>query len=377
MTHYFLTGGTGVVGSAIADELLSQPGNRITLLIRAESDRHLDARLDELCRFWKRDPAAVRDRVTALRGDTSLPRFGLTDADFEQATRQCTHIVHCAALVRMNLPLADARRSALGAAENVVCLAQRAREHGVLQKVEFLSTVGVWGRHPGRLPEHIITEPRTFHNSYEQAKAEAEAYLQPRIVDGLPVTIHRPSMVVGDSRTGRVMRFQIFYHLVEFLTGRRTFGAFPRFGRTRLDVVPVDFVAAAVVWSSGQAATIGRVLHLCSGPEGSIAIGHLRRTVRETAIAHGARLPPAIGLPIAAFRSIASVIGAVSPEKIRRAIATLPVFLDYLAEDQSFANDNTLAVLREGGIELPPIANYLSSVLAYYFALAQEDPFRR
>jgi len=375
--HYFISGGTGVVGSAIADALLSRPGNRIIMLIRAGSDEHVQSRLDELCRFWERDPAAVRGRVTMLRGDTTLPRFGLTGADFERLSRQCTHIVHCAAVVRMNLPLAEARDSALGAAQNVVCLAQQGREHGVLQKVEFLSTVGVWGRHPGRLPERIITEPRTFHNSYEHAKAEAETYLEQRIVEGLPVTIHRPSMVVGDSRTGRVRRFQIFYHLVEFLTGARTLGAFPRFGRTRLDIVPVDFVAAAVIWSSEQTAMIGRVLHLCSGPEGSIALGDLRRMVRAAAATQGARLFPAIGLPIALFRGVASGIGALSPPKVRRAIATLPVFLDYLAEDQSFANENTLVALREGGIELPPVARYLPKVLAYYFTLAQEDPVRR
>ena len=377
MRHYFLSGGTGVVGSAIANALLSRPTNRITLLIRAESGGHLESRLDELCRFWERDPAAVRDRVTMLRGDTSLPRFGLTAQDFEQVSRQCTHIIHCAALVRMNLPLAEARRSALGAAENIVCLAQRGREHGVLQKVEFLSTVGVWGRRQGRLPEHIITEPRTFHNSYEEAKAEAEAYLQERIVDGLPVTLHRPSMVVGDSRTGRVIRFQIFYHLVEFLTGRRTFGAFPRFGRTRLDVVPVDFVAGAVIWSSEQTSTTGRVLHLCSGPEGSIPIDELQRTVRATAEAQGARLPPIMGLPIGLFRGAASVIGALSPASTKRAIATLPVFLDYLAEEQSFENEKTLGVLRESGIELPPVPSYLPKVLTYYFTIAQKDPFRR
>ena len=77
MRHYFISGGTGVVGSAIADALLSRPGNRIIMLIRAGSDEHVQSRLDELCRFWERDPAAVRGRVTMLRGDTTLPRFAV------------------------------------------------------------------------------------------------------------------------------------------------------------------------------------------------------------------------------------------------------------------------------------------------------------
>ena len=126
---------------------------------------------------------------------------------------------------------------------------------------------------PGALPERWITESREYHNTYEQAKAEAEVLVARGVAEGLPITVHRPSMVVGDSRTGDVMRFQIFYHLVEFLSGRRTFGFFPAFGATRLDIVPVDYVANAVVWSSGRQDTVGRILHLCAGPEESLTTG--------------------------------------------------------------------------------------------------------
>lgn len=368
MNDYFVTGATGVVGSAIAGELLSRPDNRLTLLLRARSDADLDARLDELIGFWQRDRVATRARVSALRGDTTLPAFGLAPDAFEQTGRRCTHIVHCAAAVRMNLPLADARRSALGAAENVVRLAEACARHGMLRKIEFLSTVGVGGRLPGELPEHFLTEPRTFHNTYEQSKAEAEDWLRERIAQGLPATIHRPSMVVGDSRSGRTIHFQIFYHLVEFLTGARTFGAFPSFGRTRLDIVPVDYVAAAVAWSSGQPATAGRILHLCSGSEGSLPIGELQRRIRAQFTAAGTRLPPVVKVPTALFRAAAPIIGAISPPAVRRAIATLPIFLDYLAEEQAFENAATRELLGGAGIALPAVDDYLPRVLDYYLA---------
>src|SRR6476646_2311481 len=244
MNDYFVTGATGVVGSAIADELLSRPDNRLTLLIRARSDTELDSRFDALIRFWQRDPLATRERVTTLRGDTVLPKFGLAEDVFERASARCTHIVHCAGLVRMNLALDEARESALRAAENVVQLVEACDRRRTRAKAEFLSTVGVGGRLPGRLPERFITQARQFHNTYEQSKAEAEDFVHERIARGLPATIHRPSMVVGDSRSGRTISFQIFYHLVEFLTGKRTYGVFPSFGRTCLDIVPVDYVAA-------------------------------------------------------------------------------------------------------------------------------------
>ena len=227
MSAFFLTGGTGVVGNTIARALLASPTDRLTLLLRGGSDEEVQERLKTLLRFWNLPSMEVSDRVRALRGDTSLPRFGLNSSRFERVAAECSRIIHCAALVRMNLPLADARASAVSAAENVLELAGASRRFGRLEKIEFLSTVGVGGNRPGVLPERWINEPRGYHNTYEQAKAEAEVVVARGVAEGLPITVHRPSMVVGDSRSGEVIRFQIFYHLVEFLSGRRTFGFFP------------------------------------------------------------------------------------------------------------------------------------------------------
>src|SRR6185312_130864 len=238
--------------------------------------------------------------------------------------------------------------------------------HGTRAKLEFLSTVGVGGRLEARLPERFITEARRYHNTYEQSKAEAEEFVREQIARGLPATVHRPSMVVGDSRSGHTIGFQIFYHLVEFLTGNRTFGAFPSFGKTCLDIVPVDYVSAAVVWSSEQESTVGKILHLCSGPDGSLPIGVLQQRIRSQFAAAGARLPPMVKLPPALFRAAARIIGALSPPQLKRAIATLPIFLDYLAEDQAFENGATRRLLGAAGIALPAVESYLSKVLGYY-----------
>ena len=123
MSVYFLTGGTGVVGSAIAQQLLADPSCRITLLIRANSDGDLVARREELLGSWELLTGAA-ERVSVVRGDTSLPRFGLILAAFRRLATGCTHIIHCAAIVKMNLPLEEARRSAVGAAKNVLALAR-------------------------------------------------------------------------------------------------------------------------------------------------------------------------------------------------------------------------------------------------------------
>ncbi|MDV7391197.1 hypothetical protein RZS08_07585, partial [Arthrospira platensis SPKY1] len=94
---------------------------------------------------------------------------------------------------------------------------------------------------------------------------------------------HRPSMVVGAAATGRIIHFQIFYHLCEFLSGRRTFGLFPRLGTARLDTIPVDGVARAIGWAGGRPEWAGRVLHPCAGPEQATRLKRLCLSARSIA----------------------------------------------------------------------------------------------
>jgi nucleoside-diphosphate-sugar epimerase len=226
----------------------------------------------------------------------------------------------------------------------------------------------VGGRLPGTLPERWITEKRTFHNTYEQAKSEAETVVAAALSEGLPITVHRLSMVIGHSCTGRTISFQIFYHLAEFLSGTRTYGLFPNPGKTKLDVVPVDYVAEAVVWSSRQAGTVGPVLHLCAGPERALPLLNLRERVRRKFRAAGITLPPPMTIPAGIFRAAVPILRVIMPAKIRRALNALPIFLDYLAEDQSFGNRASSELLQKAGICYPATADYVDRALDYYLA---------
>jgi nucleoside-diphosphate-sugar epimerase len=268
----------------------------------------------------------------------------------------------------MNLPLDEARRSSLGSARNIVALARRSQTVGQLQKVEFVSTVGVLGRKPGVLEEDWVTEERDFHNTYEAAKAEAEDYIRTEIEAGLPVTVHRPSMVVGDSRTGRIAHFQVFYHLCGFLSGARTWGLYPDLGRMRLDTIPADFVGAAIGWYSRQQGTVGEIVHLCSGPEGSIPLVQLKAIIESILRQHGAQLPRPLRVSPRMFRILARSFELVVDSKTRRALRTLPVFLEYLASDQGFANGKTGATLAAARVPWPAPEDYLPKVLGYYYA---------
>ena len=108
---YFLTGATGVVGSAIVPRLLLDPDTRVMLLIRAKDEPALQTRMGELIRFWRDSGEKVpSDRIEAVRGDATLPQFGLAEKPYSALEHECTHVIHSAGTVRMNLSLDDARR---------------------------------------------------------------------------------------------------------------------------------------------------------------------------------------------------------------------------------------------------------------------------
>ncbi|MDS4060514.1 MAG: SDR family oxidoreductase [Candidatus Contendobacter sp.] len=364
---YFVTGATGVVGSALVPLLLEDAGTRVKLLIRSDSPDDVTARLEALFGFWEVTPDNLdfRGRVQALRGDVTAPRFGLDETAYGELCADCTHIVHAAGNVRMNLPLEKARLSAVGSARNVV---EFARVCPLLEKIEFVSTVGVGGRVAGSVPERWLTEPRPFHNTYEQAKAEAECYVQREVERGLPLTVHRPSMVVGDSLTGKVMHFQIFYHLCDFLSGRLTLGLYPYLGTALLDIIPADYVARAIAWSSLQTITTGEILHLCSGPERALRLEALREVVRSTFAEAGLRLPPAVPVPRMLFGASMRLLGTLVRGENRRRLRALPVFLEYLATEQTFDNARTQSLLKSAELAVPPPATYLNCVLKYFRA---------
>lgn len=363
---YFITGATGAVGAALVPMLLEYPDVRLKLLLRARDRDHLQQRLSDLFAFWGQESIAARERIIPLQGDIQLPEFGLDPDDYQQLSEECTHIIHCAGNVRMNLPLEEARRSSLNSAQSVIQIALECQKQGNLQKVEFVSTVGVGGRMQGGVPERFITEKREFHNTYEQAKAEAEEFIRPYVEQGLALTVHRPSMVVGDSRTGKIIHFQVFYHLCEFLSGRRTLGFMPNVQGSLLDIVPVDYAAKALAWSSRQQQTAGQVLHLCAGPKRALELMQLMHTVRRIYGSAGANLPRAKVVPLGLFKTALPLLGLFVSAQARRAMRVLPVFFAYLQERQVFENQESSEVLQNIEKEHSWDEALLHKVLNYY-----------
>ncbi len=173
-------------------------------------------------------------------------------------------------------------------------------------------------------------------------------------------------MVVGDSRTGKIVRFQVFYYLCEFLSGRPTRGFIPNLAGATLDTVPVDYVARAIQWTSCHTQTIGQIFHLCSGPGQMIVLTVLIEEVRAFLRDIGIPLPHLYIISKKLFRSAISIASLVTTHRLRQTLHRLPLFLDYLDESQSFANMKTEKSFISAGITVPPSHIYLEELFRYY-----------
>ena len=368
MNKFFITGATGVVGSALVAELCAQGNADLRLLIRAKDEQDLAQRRATMLKFWEIAPdSEMASRIMALRGDVTLPKFGLEANIHAALGQEVTHIVHSAAIVKMNLPLEEARHSAVTSVRSILELAEQCRSNGVLKKVDIVSTVGVSGLTPGLMAEEPMLHVEKFHNTYEASKSEAERFVLGNKSD-LPVTLHRPSMVVGHSETGKIIHFQVFYHLCEFLSGRHTRGLIPKTEGVSLDTIPVDYVAKAIAYSAQNPdQTRGKIFHLCSGPEAAIPIKSLVEQVNQR---FGGREPLSQPRAISSnlFRKGLPIMGWFAGEKEKKALRNLPIFLDYLAFPQQFSNQKSEPFFSNVGIGLPTPMNYLTQILGYYLS---------
>ncbi|HSL10801.1 MAG TPA: AMP-binding protein [Actinomycetota bacterium] len=309
-----LTGATGFLGTEIARRLLERPAITIVALVQAGG--HDDARRVAL-RAWHERPelrAEIGDRIGIVVGDVTLRRLGLDDEAYARLVGDVTHVVHAAANVRFDGSLDDLRRTNVTGTANVLELARAAHRDHRLERFLHVSTAYVAGRRTGLVREDELTDRFGFDNAYERTKFEAER-LVVDVSDELPVTIVRPGMIVGDSRSGEITTFNTVYLLLRRYVAERH-RLVPARAGLRVNVVPVDHVADATVRLLLDERAAGATVHLtapsASLPTAREVLGSARAWMRSEL---GVTLPrPSfVPLPTRVTRGSAGMLDVVRP----------------------------------------------------------------
>jgi long-chain acyl-CoA synthetase len=349
-----LTGATGFLGSHIARLLLQDTGTTLIALVRAE-DREAAAR--RLARAWWDWPdlaAAIGKQIEVAAGDVSLPHLGLDDAAYDDLVRRVTHIIHTAADLRLNGPLEELRRANVQGTTNVLELARAAhRDHG-LTRLAHVSTAYVAGGRQGEIPEEALCAEHGFSSNYERSKYEGETLVRAAKAE-LPISVFRPGMVVGDSRTGAIRTFNTLYTPLRlYMAGKLRF--LPASPSLRVNLVPVDYVAEAIVHLLFDPQAEGLNFHLTAPWEALPKAGELLQFVRDWARERlSLRLPRLRFLPLLA-RWADRLFPTSSPR------ASMRTLLPYLNERRSFRRDNVDRLLGPYPFSwrdlLPPLLEY-------------------
>ena len=234
-----------------------------------------------------------------------------------------------------------------------------------LRRLQYVSTCYVSGRHEGEFAEDSLEEGQAFRNHYEQTKYDAELLVRKAMADGLPATVYRPGIVVGDSTTGATQKYDGPYFLATFLQRQPSLALVPALGdadRVRVCLVPRDFVVGAMDELSVLDESEGRTYALVD-PDPP--------TVREVVTCFAEHLGKRVvwvPLPLAPVHSVVHRVPGVE-----RLLGLPAEALDYFASPTTYATDHTTRDLTASGLVCPRFDSYADRLLDFMRAHPEYD----
>jgi NAD(P)-dependent dehydrogenase (short-subunit alcohol dehydrogenase family) len=364
---YFVTGATGFIGRNLVERLLERDG-QINVLVR-EGSR---GRLEELIAGWGQP-----DRIVPVIGDLAEPRLGLSDEDVQRLRGDVEHFFHLAAIYDMT---ADAERNEqlnVNGTRHAVELANEL-EAGHLHHVSSIAAAGLY---KGLFREDYFDEGQPLEHPYHRTKFESEKIA--RTESKVPWRVYRPSIVVGHSDTGEMDKIDGPYYFFKAIQKVRhvlpewvpLVG--PELGYT--NIVPVDFVAAALDHIAHQPGLDGQAFHL-TAPK-SQRVGEVMNEFAKAA--HAPQLALRVDKRIidALPKGVLSMLMKVPAMKdVRHTVLAdfgIPdEVIDYIGLTAWFDTRDTERALEGSGIAVPPLESYATLLWDYWERNLDPDLFR-
>jgi nucleoside-diphosphate-sugar epimerase len=200
-----ITGATGFLGSHLMASMLLA-GYRIIVLGRSNREETLNERIFKLLRWFGIEELA--DQLELVEIDLLKPKLGLAETVYKQFCEKTEEIIHCAS----DTSFSERKR-------DIVFKSNVASLDGILEFAadskavffHYISTAYVAGTGMTYCKE-ILPVAKTFTNVYEESKAAAENIISGFCLkNSINLSVIRPSIVYGDSQSGRSLKFNALY----------------------------------------------------------------------------------------------------------------------------------------------------------------------
>lgn len=361
----FITGATGNIGGKLVIRILEDdPSARLILLVRGKSTVEAEQRVEKVLGILSPETNLQenRKRIRVVCGDITVKGLGLSESVLDSLASEVTHIIHSAAATQFTLSLECTRQINFTGTRNVMEFAARVNKAGNLKRIAHISTAFVCGDRDGVILEDELCQGQKFSNSYEQSKWETETMVR-ELMSELPIAIFRPSIVVGDSVTGRTIAFNVLYTPLRFIC-RGDIKALPCSADTPLDVIPLDYAADAIHHIFLKTANcVGKTYNIVAGKEAAVTIGEIvRRAVRYVDFASAGQ---AVGQPGFVSPGLFSAASRFLHGKAKKILRLLQIYTPYISIKRVFDNRNTVQALQGTCISPPKLTGYLNVILSH------------
>jgi nucleoside-diphosphate-sugar epimerase len=251
----FLTGFPGFIAERLVERLAAS-NKQFFLLVQPQFVQKASEAIERIAEV----SGTPLENFALIEGDITLPNLGISDEDLDSIREEITSVFHLAAVYDLAVDKDTAFRVNVDGTRNVN---EFCRKLPNLRRYNYISTCYVAGKRAGRISETDLEHDAGFRNYYEETKYLAEREVE-ALKSELPVTIFRPSVVVGDSTTGETVKYDGIYYLIHYLRKAPGLLRLVNVGNknVRLNLVPVDFVADGIAALSQDENAVGKTIAL-------------------------------------------------------------------------------------------------------------------